>query len=56
MQGDFMNLLAEENENVTWKSLIYNLHKGILPFALKSLNKHVKYPRQPLKMGEKETG
>ena len=40
MQGDFVKLLAEEKENVTWKSVVYNLPKGILPFALKQQQIH----------------
>ena len=36
MQGDFVQLLAEEKENVTWKSIAYNIPKGILSFALKA--------------------
>ena len=36
MQGDFVNLLAEEKDNITWKSFAYNLPKGILPFVLKA--------------------
>ena len=37
MQGDFVQLLAEEKYNVTWKSFDYNIPKGILSFALKHL-------------------
>ena len=35
MQGEFINILAEEKKNVTKQSMIYNLPKGILHFALK---------------------
>ena len=36
MQGDFAKLLIEEEENVTWKSIINNVPRGVLSFALNS--------------------
>ena len=39
MQGDFTNLLIEEKENVTWQSVIRNVPRGIMSFALKSITK-----------------
>ena len=36
MQGDFIKLLEEEQECVTWKSIAHNVPKGILSFALKA--------------------
>ena len=36
MQGDFAKLLMEEKENVTWKSIIHNVPRGVLSFALNS--------------------
>ena len=44
MQGDFIKLLAEEKENVTWQSMVYNLPKGILPFALKATTNTLNTP------------
>ena len=35
-QGDFINLLIEEESNITWKSICHNIPKGILSFALKA--------------------
>jgi hypothetical protein len=35
-QGDFINLVIEEQQNVTWKSIANNVPKGVLSFALKS--------------------
>ena len=35
-QGDFVQLLIEEQENVSWKSICNNIPKGVLSFALKS--------------------
>ena len=36
MQGDFAKLLIEEKENVTWQSIIRNVPRGVLSFALNS--------------------
>ena len=35
-QGEFLNLLIEEETNVTWQSICNNIPKGILSFALKA--------------------
>ena len=35
-QGSFIQLSIEEKENVTWKSVINNVPRGILSFAMKS--------------------
>ena len=35
-QGDFINLLIEEESNITWKSICHNIPKGVLSFALKA--------------------
>ena len=36
LQGNFVNLLIEEQSNVTWKSIANNIPKGVLSFALKA--------------------
>ena len=36
LQGDFINLLIEEESNVTWKSIVHNIPKGVLSFTLKA--------------------
>ena len=36
MQGDFIQILSEEQDNVTWKNNAYIVPKGILTFALKA--------------------
>ena len=36
LQGDFAKLLIEEQENVTWKSIVNNVPKGVLSFALRA--------------------
>ena len=35
-QGDFLQLLISEKSNVTWKSIIYGVPKGVMEFALRS--------------------
>ena len=44
MQGDFTNLLIEEKENVTWQSVIRNVPRGIMSFALKSVTNSLATP------------
>ena len=34
MQGNFLSLLIEEDTNVTWKSYLWNLPRGVAKFAL----------------------
>ena len=36
VQGDCLNLLISEKTNVTWKSMIYGVPKGVMEFALRS--------------------
>ena len=36
MQGDFLNLLISEETNVTWKSIIFSVLRGVMEFALHS--------------------
>ena len=35
-QGDFASLLIEEETNVTWKSIVNNIPKGVLSFTLRA--------------------
>ena len=36
MQGNFLSLLIEEDSNVTWKSYLWNMPRGVVKFALNS--------------------
>ena len=54
MQGDFIQILAEEQENVTWKSIAYNVPKGILPFALKACTNSLNTPDNLKRWGERK--
>ena len=53
MQGDFVKLLAEEKENVTWKSIAFNIPKGILPFALKASTNTLNTPDNLRRWGKR---
>ena len=44
MQGDFTNLLIHEKENVTWQSVIKNVPRGIMSFALNSVTNTLPSP------------
>ena len=35
-EGDFLNLLISEQSNVSWKSLIYGVPRGVMQFAMRS--------------------
>ena len=35
-QGNFIQLLESEHSNVTWKSIIYGVPKGVMAFAMRS--------------------
>ena len=54
MQGDFVSLLAEEKDNITWKSFAYNLPKGILPFVLKASTNTLNTPDNLRRWGKKK--
>ena len=36
IQGDFLNLLISEQSNVSWKSIIYGVPRGVMQFAMRS--------------------
>ena len=54
MQGDFANLLIEEKENVTWQSVIKNVPKGIMSFALKSVTNSLATPDNLKRWGKRQ--
>ena len=43
-QGDFLKLLIDEKENVTWQSISNNIPKGVLSFALKACSNGLNTP------------
>ena len=53
MQGDFTKLLIEEKENVTWKSIINNVPRGILSFALNSATNTLPTPDNLRRWGKR---
>ena len=36
IQGDFLNLLISEQSNVSWRSIIYGVPKGVMQFAMRA--------------------
>ena len=53
MQGEFTKLLIEEKENVTWKSIIYNIPRGVLSFALNSTTNTLPTPDNLRRWGKR---
>ena len=53
MQGDFVNLLIQEKENVTWQSLIKNVPRGIMSFALNSVTNTLPSPDNLKRWGKR---
>ena len=53
MQGDFAKLLIEEKENVTWISIINNVPRGILSFALNSITNSLPTPDNLRRWGKR---
>ena len=53
MQGDFLKLLIEEKENVTWQALIRNVPRGIMSFALNSVTNTLPSPDNLKRWGKR---
>ena len=54
MQGEFTKLLIEEKENVTWQSVIKNVPRGIMSFALKSVTNSLATPDNLKRWGKRQ--
>ena len=50
MQGDFLQLLNEEEEDVTWKSIIYGVPRGVLSFACRAATNSLATPDNLLRL------
>ena len=44
VQGDFIKLLIEEEQDVTWKSMKNNIPRGVLSFAIKACSNGLNTP------------
>ena len=53
MQGDFATLLIEEKKNVTWQSIIHNIPRGVLSFALNSTTNTLPTPDNLRRWGKR---
>ena len=54
-QGDFLKLLIEEEQDVTWKSISNNIPKGVLSFALKACSNGLNTPDNLKRWGIRKT-
>ena len=54
-QGDFIKLLIDEKENVTWRSISNNIPKGVLSFALKACSNGLNTPDNLKRWGIRKT-
>ena len=54
-QGDFLKLLIDEKENVTWQSISNNIPKGVLSFALKACSNGLNTPDNLKRWGIRKT-
>ena len=55
MQGDFIKILNEEDEDITWKSIIYSVPRGVLSFACRSKTNSLAINDNLLRWGKKTT-
>ena len=53
-QGSFIELLIEEKDNVTWKSVATNVPKGVLSFALKASVNGLSTPDNLVRWGKRK--
>ena len=54
-QGDFIKLLIDEKESVTWQSISNNIPKGVLSFALKACSNGLNTPDNLKRWGIRKT-
>lgn len=54
-QGDFLKLLMDEKENVTWQSISNNIPKGVLSFSLKACSNGLNTPDNLKRWGIRQT-
>ena len=54
-QGDFLKLLIDEEDNVTWQSISQNIPKGVLSFALKACSNGLNTPDNLKRWGIRKT-
>ena len=54
MQGDYARLLIEEKENVTWQSIVKNVPRGVMSFALRSVTNCLPTPDNLKRWGKRQ--
>ena len=55
VQGDFLQLLIEEEQDVTWKSMKDNIPRGVLSFAIKACSNGLNTPDNLKRWGIRKT-
>ena len=55
VQGDFIKLLIEEEQDVTWKSMKNNIPRGVLSFAIKACSNGLNTPDNLKRWGIRKT-
>ena len=53
MQGEFTQLLVDEEENVMWQSVVRNVPRGVLSFALRSATNSLPSPDNLRRWGKR---
>ena len=53
MQGEFAKLLIDEQENITWRSIINNVPRGVMSFALNSTTNTLPTPDNLRRWGKR---
>ena len=56
MQGDFTNLLIEHKENVTWQSILKNVPRNVMSFALRLGTNSLNSPDNLKRWGKRNMG
>ena len=56
MQGDFTNLLIEEEESVTWQSIIRKMPRNVMSFAARLCTNSLNSPDNLVRWGARKMG
>ena len=56
MQGDFLNLLIEEEQSITWRSIIRNMPRNVMSFATRLCTNSLNSPDNLVRWGKRKMG
>ena len=54
MQGDFLKMLSQEEEDITWKSLIFSVPRGVLSFGIRAATNSLATNDNLVRWGKKD--